>query len=1362
MSFLRRFFSVPLCDQPDAPADATAPQLPASAAGSFFTRTDWAAFWTGTLTSFLVYFFTCAPSVTLEDSGELAVAGDYAGVPHPPGYPSWTLSAWLFARLLSWVTFRGQPNPAWAIAVMSAFWGAIAIGLTAMLICRSCDDLLRARRRADEALEPPAPGVSAWARRSDVTDLICWLSGSAGALLFAFSPVMWSQCTIVEVYSFNAFFLMLVLLLTYRWMCRPSNRLLIATAFFFGLGLTNYQVLLLALVPLILVILLQDLHLFRDFVLAGLPFALGAFLLKLAANYSMPGFPKYPPLDYANPVVGSLALGAQTLLVPHTPAWERVAAYTARFHAFSILAVLVFAAAGAVLGVLSLRKNRSQADAQRYQTVRPIAGAIFALGALGMTILAFTLDAAPIPPEFRYATADSVFRWTLPTLTVLAGIAALFVFALFTPGALWFAGIVSGIELFLFILIRKGALLGLTHPLSGYFAAYAALGVLFLVLAWLLLPNGRTVSLSFLAGGLGLAFYLYMPLAGDTCPPMNWGYPRTWEGFKHAISRGQYEQIVPTAVFEPTFLPKLGTYFSDLRMQFTLLLAPFGFLTFCDWLIPGWVRRRKGAGPLAVLPWLLLCAAAVAALTALDKISGTVDLTGNRIDKIFFLPILLGAAVGLHALIVRTLLPLLHGTLDAESPFDRSQRVVCGVSVLGILFLLFGLALGFTNTFAETILQLFSITPGVAAYGVSNFLLTACLFFAWLAAVGAIGFFGYRKRPVIRFPLTERTMRWHLATFTCFVMMSFVLIALANPRGDIQDAFIQKVKFIASHGIFALWIGYGLAYLLESVRSHRALLTVCAVAVAASPLIPIHQNYFNFRLADTTSAAEQNGHDFGWQFGNYQLRGAAAITEELSEDEEPLPNPTFPEEMTPNAIFFGGTDPGRFVPTYMIYSANVRPDIFLITQNALADNTYLDSMRSLYADDIWMPTTADNSIAFSQYTEDVRAGRRANLGGISVDASGRVSVNGAQAVMEINGILAEQLFRHNKASHDFYVEESYSIAWMYPYLTPHGLIMKLNAEPAAITKTLEQADMDFWDWYSRRLLASPKFGRDLPARKSFNKLRSSIAGVYAARGNRRAAERAFKEAQALYVYSPETALRLIQEVLLPENRYDEAVAQLEQLKLLDPNNTRLPLGELVSLRDQHKILERLSKRLKDPDAPLTEAESLTLIRAALLSRQPLIAADAINDAVARGIYSQSYPVKAAVLLLENGLPGEGARLLTIAPENLLTPDLVTHEQLCLAADYLLQAREIKHHQELSRRILQREPNDWKTWINFAISSLALNDIERAKKSLDIAVSIGGDAARSYLQQQDPALLTFQQTGRFPAAPAAAPNAAARP
>jgi hypothetical protein len=42
--------------------------------------------------------------------------------------------------------------------------------------------------------------------------------------------------------------------------------------------------------------------------------------------------------------------------------------------------------------------------------------------------------------------------------------------------------------------------------------------------------------------------------------------------------------------------------------------------------------------------------------------------------------------------------------------------------------------------------------------------------------------------------------------------MSVLLIALANTKGDVQDGFIQKVKFISSHGMFVLWIGYGLVF----------------------------------------------------------------------------------------------------------------------------------------------------------------------------------------------------------------------------------------------------------------------------------------------------------------------------------------------------------------------------------------------------------------------------------------------------------------------------------------------------------------------------------------------------------------------
>ena len=68
---------------------------------------------------------------------------------------------------------------------------------------------------------------------------------------------------------------------------------------------------------------------------------------------------------------------------------------------------------------------------------------------------------------------------------------------------------------------------------------------------------------------------------------------------------------------------------------------------------------------------------------------------------------------------------------------------------------------------------------------------------------------------------------------------------------------------------------------------------------------------------------------------------------------------------------------------------------------------------------------------------------------------------------------------------------------MYPYLIPHGLIMKINNEPTQITEEMIQQDMDFWSWYIERLLADDKFINDIPARKSFSKLRSSIAGLYA-------------------------------------------------------------------------------------------------------------------------------------------------------------------------------------------------------------------------------------------------------------------------
>lgn len=161
------------------------------------------------------------------------MASDYLGVPHPPGYPIWTLVTWFFQWIFHWVKYNGHPNPAWSVGLASAVSGAGACALLALLISRSGADLLRSIPALTDKI----------GFRTENT--LCLVAGISGGLLLAFSPVLWSQSVIVEVYSLNTLFQMGVLLLIYMWMCRPKNdTLLYLAAFLFGLGLTNHQTLL--------------------------------------------------------------------------------------------------------------------------------------------------------------------------------------------------------------------------------------------------------------------------------------------------------------------------------------------------------------------------------------------------------------------------------------------------------------------------------------------------------------------------------------------------------------------------------------------------------------------------------------------------------------------------------------------------------------------------------------------------------------------------------------------------------------------------------------------------------------------------------------------------------------------------------------------------------------------------------------------------------------------------------------------------------------------------------------------------------------------------------------------------------------
>jgi tetratricopeptide (TPR) repeat protein len=957
----------------------------------FFRKSDWIAFTVAFLISLVVYILTLQPTLGLEDSGELVVASDYLGVPHPPGYPIWTLLTWFFQWIFHSVTFHGHPNPAWAVNLFSAVSGAAACGVLAMLISRSGMDLLRSLKKISDTL-------------GDKTErLFCAAAGISGGLLLAFGQGMWSQAVIAEVYSLNILLQSLLLLFLYRWMSEPKDsKWLIIAAFTFGLGITNHQTLMFMGPAIAFAILFRDLRLFRDFVITGIFFIIMVVAMKMAGEsdwswYKGPGH------------IGFLFWSLYALVIP--------------------------------------------------------------------------------------------------------------------------------------------------------------------VIAWIFLPNGKVVGPTFLVMFLGLTFYLYMPIASDQNPPINWGYPRTWQGFMHALTRGQYERVHLASVFTMRFLQQLWAFTIDLRAQYF--------------------------GPIVLL------------------------------------------SIG---------------------PFIFSRK------------------LGWKNN------------------------------------------------------------SWLLTSLVGFVFVSIVFLVLHNPKMDIQSQFIGRTQYIQSHALFVIWIGYGLlllmAYLEALAKNNPLTKAVGVVLVLLLPATLILKNYTSDRQKMIVGGCEQNGHDFGWQFGNWQLQGVDGIKEDMQywyPDEAEFerqwaayPNKNYPQPMGPNAIFFGGTDPGRFVPTYMIYSAKVRQDVYLITQNALADNTYMNVMRDLYGDQIWIPSPVDSNQAFQMYIRDIRSGKIKAGANVKTE-DGKVQVQGVAGVMKINGFLSKMIFDHNQYLTEtktdektrpvgaamvhndppidpetglpplrtFYVEESYVLPWMYPYLTPHGLIMKINNQQIPLTEEMIKNDTDFWKWNCDRLLGDEKFIRDIVARKSFSKLRSALAGLLEARGRPKEAEAAYRQAVALYDLSPESNFRLAQ-LMARQGRFDDAIKLFDTFLAKDPNNeqarsVRAQMKKTKAISAQRQLLEQ---KLKSGSADISVP--LQLISIYLQANQPRQA-----DALAMQV---------------------------------LNNDKIQPQVAMQLAQQMAQGNRFAVVEEALKKYITLMPKDPQGWGNLAALQLTLNKRGEMFVSLQKAVEYGGEPARNMFRK----------------------------
>jgi beta-lactamase regulating signal transducer with metallopeptidase domain len=324
------------------------------------------------------------------------------------------------------------------------------------------------------------------------------------------------------------------------------------------------------------------------------------------------------------------------------------------------------------------------------------------------------------------------------------------------------------------------------------------------------------------------------------------------------------------------------------------------------------------------------------------------------------------------------------------------------------------------------------------------------------------------------------------------------------------------------------------------------------------------------------------------------------------------------------SIYFGGTDPGRGLITAFSKSHADADPFFTLTQNALADSSYLEYLRTMYGGKIYVPSEEDAQQCFQEYLTDaqrrlahdtafpkepkqIKPGEDVRIEGNSVNVSGQV------AVMSINGLLTKKIFDGNPDK-EFYIEESFPLDWMYPYLEPHGLILRLNRQKVgALSSETIQRDHEYWtrqvqsmlgDWLtydtSAEELAAfvekvyvqhdlsgftgdPRFVQDANACKMFSKLRSSIGGVYnwhiQNAGNsddrtsmNKEAEFAFKQAFAMCPYSPEAVFRYVQ-LLMAQKRYGDALVIAEaaaRMPSLQRENGQLMRGLVTQLKKLSK------------------------------------------------------------------------------------------------------------------------------------------------------------------------------------------------
>jgi hypothetical protein len=270
--------------------------------------------------------------------------------------------------------------------------------------------------------------------------------------------------------------------------------------------------------------------------------------------------------------------------------------------------------------------------------------------------------------------------------------------------------------------------------------------------------------------------------------------------------------------------------------------------------------------------------------------------------------------------------------------------------------------------------------------------------------------------------------------------------------------------------------------------------------------------------------------------------------------------------LRPGMVYVGGTDPGRFIPTLLNETSDGDRHIVL-TQNALADNSYLKYIGFLYSDRLATLTPEDSSGVFQEYLanaqkraahdqespneeKQIRPGEDVRL------IDGRVQVSGQMAVMAINEKLFQLLMKKNPDA-AFAMEQSFPLASTYAEATPLGPIMELRVqdEQNALTQDRAAQAIDYWRATTQQLLSDPKAADSSEVRKAYSNMASEQAALFLDHKFSQQAEEGFRLSAELCPYSPEAVFRYVN-LLLSQSRFEEAALVAENGAKADPDNSQ--------------------------------------------------------------------------------------------------------------------------------------------------------------------------------------------------------------